>query len=367
MSVAANKAFGTTVKFKYQAPTTGSCFGDSRNIAQIGRFGAGLAQVKLQTSNCGKFSANVFPECRMAGSNSTVNDVPMSGTQPLVNGETYILKCYKDLDPASGQTVLNLKTTRVDAVNGNQFTHDTFSITRPGLMQSTAYLSVANKYALPPPSQNTDQFVGDIAKVAYCASASLTALATCLDTEMPEGAPAPDPDPDPDPDPPPVPTETEFVGNKSLETDLVGWTGVYSANSQNTRVAGGYDGAFSLRSFNKGSSSGAVGFIDKLPRWIDGTAGKATVTGKIYTGSVWIKPDVSGQKINLYLREMNAAGTTVSSKTVAVTTTSTNWVQISNAYTALGTGNSIGFYVYGSNIGAQKGFNADALSLATPN
>jgi hypothetical protein len=118
-----------------------------------------------------------------------------------------------------------------------------------------------------------------------------------------------------------------------------------------------------LRSVNNASATGTNGFIDK-PTWLDGTSGKATIAGTVYSGSVWVKPDVTGQKINLYLRERNAAGTTISSKTVTVTTTSTNWVQINNAYTAAQTGDNIGFYVYGSNIGAGKGFNADKLSLS---
>ena len=60
---------------------------------------------------------------------------------------------------------------------------------------------------------------------------------------------------------------------------------------------------------NKSSKSGSNGFNDK-PHWIPGraleTAG--TVARTVYTGSVWVKADVAGEKLTLFLRELNAAG-----------------------------------------------------------
>lgn len=365
VSVAANQAFGGAIKFKYEAPTSGSCFSDSHNLTQIGRFGAGLSQAKLQLSNCGINSSHVYVQCRMAGSNSTTNDVPLASTQALADGESYVAKCVKAPDPSSGTTAMQLVVTRLS--DGNATT-DNFAITRTGTIQSTAYLSVANKYALPSPSQNTDQFVGDVAKVAYCAGASTMAVDDCLAVEVPVTTSTPDPDPEPTPDPeePPVPTLHEYVGNPSLEANLTGWTGLYNTTSQNSRVSGGFDGSYSLRSVNNTSGTGSNGFISK-PMWLDGTSGKATVAGSVYTGSLWVKPDTAGQKINVYLRERNANGSTVGSKTVTVTTTTTNWVQVTNAYTAAQTGSSLGFYVYATSVLAHQGFNADALSLTTPN
>ncbi len=161
VSVAGNQAFGGAIKFKYEAPS-GNCFSDSRNLTQIGRFGNGLSQVKMQLSNCGINSSQVFVQCRMAGSNSSTSDVPLASTQPLVDGEAYVAKCVKAPDPSSGTTTMHLTVTRLS--DGNA-TADTFNITRTGTIQSTAYLSVGNKYALPSPSQNTDQFVGDVANM----------------------------------------------------------------------------------------------------------------------------------------------------------------------------------------------------------
>lgn len=186
INVPANQSVGVAVKFKYQAPTGATCFNDSPNITQIGRFGQNLAQIKLQFSSCGKNPNNVFVQCRMAGSNSTTNDFPMTGTQALIDGGTYVVKCLKAPDPLSGNTPLKLKTVRIDPVNGNQITNDDLFITPTGLIKSFAYLSVANKYPLPIITSNTDQFVGDIAKVAYCKAIIIDNVKKCLDAEIPE-------------------------------------------------------------------------------------------------------------------------------------------------------------------------------------
>jgi hypothetical protein len=37
-----------------------------------------------------------------------------------------------------------------------------------GTILSTKYLSAANKYPLPAPARNTDQFVGDMTRTVYC-------------------------------------------------------------------------------------------------------------------------------------------------------------------------------------------------------
>jgi len=184
--VPAAYALGATVEFRYEPPVSGgSCFSDSKNITQIGRYGGGLSQLKIQLSSCTGNKLSVFPECRMAGANSTTSDVPKRGTQALIAGETYVVRCYKGPDPASGSATLTLVTTHIDSVNGNTSTVNNFLITRPGLMSSTAYLSVANKYALPGQSNNTDNFNGDVAKVAYCKATTLAAMTTCLTTEVP--------------------------------------------------------------------------------------------------------------------------------------------------------------------------------------
>jgi hypothetical protein len=184
-TAAASDAVGGAVKFRYEAPTSGACYKDTHNVSQIGRFGYKLTQFKMQLSSCAGSQVAVFAECRIVGANSTNADLPKRGTQALVNGAIYVVKCFKGPDPATGQATLTLQTTKLDAVNGNVTTVDTFLITRPGAMSSSQYLSVANKYPLPGQTSNTDQFTGDVAKVAFCKTAATDTLLACLDTEVP--------------------------------------------------------------------------------------------------------------------------------------------------------------------------------------
>jgi glycerophosphoryl diester phosphodiesterase len=160
------------------------------------------------------------------------------------------------------------------------------------------------------------------------------------------------------------PAVREFVTNQSVETDLTGWTGTWSANSLNTRVSGGYDGSYAIRSVNNSTSAAQHGFTSK-PETLDGTT-NATAAAKAYTAGVWVKPDVVGQKLNLYVRERNSAGTTVGSKTATITTTS-GWQHLAAAYTAAATGNRISLTVWATTSAANQGFTADSLSFTTPN
>jgi hypothetical protein len=169
------------VLFKYQAPTSGTCFGDSPNIAQIGKFGTNLTQFKFQLTNCGKSSVNVFPQCRVAGTTGANN--PVTGTQALVDGVVYILQCLKS--PDSSGTTLTMNLTKIDAVNGNVTYTNTFGINRTGTLNSIQYLSIADQYPLKAQANNTDQFNGEVAKLAFCAGTSVTSVKTCLDTEVP--------------------------------------------------------------------------------------------------------------------------------------------------------------------------------------
>jgi hypothetical protein len=162
----------------------------------------------------------------------------------------------------------------------------------------------------------------------------------------------------------PPPGVHEYVTNKSVETDLTGWTGTWSLNSVNTRVSGGYDGSYAIRSVNNSSAAAQHGFTSK-PETLDGTT-NATVGGKTYTASAWVKPDIAGQKLNLYIRERNAAGATVGSKTATISTVA-GWQPISASYSSVASGNRISLTLWSTTSLAAKGFTADALSFTTPN
>ena len=76
LQAAASDAVGGAIKFRYEKPISGSCWKDTHNLSQIGRFGAGLTQLKLQLSSCAGDKTAIFVECRIAGANSTTADVP---------------------------------------------------------------------------------------------------------------------------------------------------------------------------------------------------------------------------------------------------------------------------------------------------
>ena len=183
INVGAGQAVGVAIKFRYTAPVGRSCFTDSPNLTQIGRFGTGLSQVKLQLSNCQTTPGSVRAQCRIAGAQSTTSQMPKTATRALLNGATYVVHCYEGPKVLGGRTLV-MKTTQV----GSTTTTDQFTVAAPGAITSTGYLSIANKYPLPSAaSNNTDQYVGDVAKVSYCQGASLLAASSCLGTEIPGG------------------------------------------------------------------------------------------------------------------------------------------------------------------------------------
>lgn len=221
------------------------------------------------------------------------------------------------------------------------------------------------------------QLVGNQVVISYVCGPVFTIMPTkapacTMDSTMyaltitspigPQPSPTPTPTPSPTPTPTPTPTGPyEYVGNASLETDLTGWTGVYNSMSRNTRVAGGYDGLYSLHSVNNSAATGTAGFIDK-PHWLN----LASSSGVVYTATALVSADKTAEKFALYLRELNPAGVTVGSKTVTLTATSTAWVKITAAYTAVASGDTIAFYLSASNLPAHQGFRADLLSLTSP-
>ncbi len=161
--------------------------------------------------------------------------------------------------------------------------------------------------------------------------------------------------------PPPPPPPTEYVLNQSFEAGTTGWAGVYSVASRNRLVAGGFDGAYSLRSVNGTAATANVGVIDK-PHWL--TA--ATVAGSTYTCSVWVAPDVAGTKITLALKELSPSGAVVKTTAKVLTTNATGWASLSLPAVATATGDSYGIYLSAAGVAPGQGFGADLFSLTAP-
>src|SRR5579864_4712092 len=81
-------------------------------------------------------------------------NVLVTGCTPLAGFRSVTIKLtVTDLNPASGvQPVTN-----------------TFKVPAVGDLRTNEYISAGNKYPLPSPSQNTDQFNGDMTRTVYCA------------------------------------------------------------------------------------------------------------------------------------------------------------------------------------------------------
>ncbi len=132
-------------------------------------------------------------------------------------------------------------------------------------------------------------------------------------------------------------------------------------------AGGSYDGSWALKVAPKSGSSGTAGVNNASPVWVPGTPGTATMAGHVYTGSAFVQASAPGENVTLLIRETTPGGTSVSSHASTVTLADTQWHQLSSAYTAKATGNSIRYSLYATNLaGSSQSFLADCLSLQAP-
>ena len=174
-------------EFTYQAPANGTCFADTPNITQIGRYHVHDSQAKIQLSSCSTSRANVMVECRFSGSLTPPGTPPVVSTLPLISGDTYVATCMKSPDRRNNTAAITLSVTDLGAAKGEKKVVDTFTVAAIGYMQSTQYISAGNKYPLPLPDNNTDQFNGIVTNAAFCAGASAE-VSTCLSANLSAGA-----------------------------------------------------------------------------------------------------------------------------------------------------------------------------------
>ncbi|HSX05999.1 MAG TPA: hypothetical protein VLF69_06015 [Candidatus Saccharimonadales bacterium] len=271
INVPSTSSVGAAVRFKYQAPASGNCFNDSSNITQVGRFAANTAQVKIQYSNCGNDSSHVFVECRMAGASTPSSVLPVRNALALVNGNDYIAKCYKTPDPSSGNATVTLRVVKVDTLYGNTVENDNFSVAPTGAITSAAYLSVANKFALPAQADNTDQFVGDVKKLSYCQATTTTAVSTCLGTEVPEPALAPSV------------INTSVSGPSSLQIGQQGTYTVTTTTSASTPGSNGVTSTLTVPSTMSIVSAAGATISGQTATWSLGNLGIGTTVNKTAT------------------------------------------------------------------------------------
>jgi acid phosphatase len=156
---------------------------------------------------------------------------------------------------------------------------------------------------------------------------------------------------------------TEYSQNVSVEASQTGWTGVYSSNSTVIRVepaGGGYDGLWALQVGIK-SGSGQGGVNNASPVWVT-----STTQGTTYTGAGFVRASAAGQTVSLTLTEKTSGGATVGYRTTSLTLNDTSWHQVSDFYTAQGTGDVLHYSLHGYLASTSQHFQADCLSLRAP-
>lgn len=351
-TMTATGSFGISARFTYQRAEAGTCGTAgpgvvneiTSNIAQLGRAGSGKSQIKLQIGECKSGAMVGVPRvsCRAAGINASTasGQLVTNMLVALQDGATYVARCVKGQDNGATAPL----TVLVQPVGQAPVADDVFAIPATGQFNSDQYVSVGNKYA---GATYNDQFFGQIAKMAICQAPDAADVITCLDTEVPPSAA----------------TSTQLVTNQSVETNLSGWIKSGSGTTL-ARLApaapGGGTKSLRVTTTAAGSGTNKVGFLAS-PR-LDVN----TVAGRVYNGSVWVKPGAVGQTITLRVREM-FQGTNAQVGSAAITShtaLTTDWVQlVAPPKTAGAAGNSIHFEVYSENIAAGQVFYADLMSL----
>jgi hypothetical protein len=179
LNAPATEAVGLRARIRYSAPSSGTCFGDTPNIAQIGRFAAHDAQAKIQLSKCADSKTHVVVQCRFAGSLTPISVDPVSSTLHLISGDSYTIACMKAPDRTNGTAIVTLTVSNLDSTSAAQSVTNKFTVSELGAMTTKQAISAGNKYPLPSAANNTDQFVGNITRVIYCAGTT-SVVSTCL-------------------------------------------------------------------------------------------------------------------------------------------------------------------------------------------
>jgi hypothetical protein len=176
-------AVGVGTQIVFQGPGPGKCFTSTPNITQIGLYSAKnpSGQIKLQESGCTVSHTAVKIECRITGATTLPTSRPVVSKLPLVNGDTYDITCVKSPDNTAGTATITLTVTQIQ---GSVTVTNKFKVPALGAMQTKRYISAGNKYPLPTPAQNTDQFNGVMSSTIYCAGLT-TAVNSCLSANLP--------------------------------------------------------------------------------------------------------------------------------------------------------------------------------------
>ena len=146
-----------------------------------------------------------------------------------------------------------------------------------------------------------------------------------------------------------------FVGNSGFENDLAGWnTSGGGTGISLTRVAGGHTGSWAAKLTNTVGSA-STELLNDSPDWV-----KPTTAGT-YTGSLWVRADSPGAKLNLRFREY--AGSTLAGTDTTTVTLGTAWQMVTVTHKVLSPGSTLDFNAYVSSAAAGSSWYADDAAV----
>ncbi|HRJ06616.1 MAG TPA: hypothetical protein PK096_03005 [Candidatus Saccharibacteria bacterium] len=190
LTMTAAGSLGIAARFTYQRPPAGTCganvtgsvSGITSNIAQIGRAGSGVSQIKLQITECtnGKLTTTPRVSCRAAGQKASTakGQLMTNDNVTLKAGVTYVARCVKGQDSGTTAPI----TLLVQPDGQPAVPADTVYVPATGAFSSNQYVSVGNKYAGP---EFGDQFFGEVSVMAICQTLAASQVTACLDSEVP--------------------------------------------------------------------------------------------------------------------------------------------------------------------------------------
>jgi len=165
--------------------------------------------------------------------------------------------------------------------------------------------------------------------------------------------------------PSPLPMTDYFSScDTSVEAGLSCFGTRYNSNSVvSLTTEQAYAGTHAERISASASSGGIAGFTAKVGSAYPVTS---TVADRTYSGGVWTKASVVGQKITLALKERRADGTSPGAVSLPWTSTDLAWHHITAAYTAKEAGNALVYSLYSPNLlNASDPVYADSMSLTS--
>ncbi|TMQ57334.1 MAG: PKD domain-containing protein, partial [Candidatus Eisenbacteria bacterium] len=151
-------------------------------------------------------------------------------------------------------------------------------------------------------------------------------------------------------------TGPNLVGNPSFETNTTGWSGNGGGTIQ--RVAGGFDGGFSLEI--RGPATGTPKFgVNDGPNWVASTP----AAGTLYRFTAWVRSSAATGKGSLRVREYQGSsqkGVTTESPLVTLIPA---WQKVTVDYTATIAGTTLDLQVLDAPAVPGEVFQTDNISI----